>query len=757
MPDGDRGLVNRITTVLRRVTGRGGAAPTGAGEQAGDTTVTGTMTVNMINAWAKSIFELSSSRMDVYDEAEEMDDTVEEINVGLDKLASTTMAGREGSQETFTVHFAEDSDPRAEEIVDQLIRTTKLRDKSYTIIREGLLHGDKFIQPVVDKSLRIVRIMQMPVRSMHRNEDDTGLLLEGETEGEWAFEQRQEKTNRWLAGFYPWQIIHLRWNRRGEDKYGRSLLYPSRVSFKKLRAMEEALTINWLTRAFARLIFLLDHTNLSKKQRELRIKQFQESLLTTTMADGSTGKDPLTVVKDIFLSVGYHTDVSDDGKPVPELTDVKVADTSSAGYRDLSPIKYYLRKMLRPLRIPPAFLGIEDEVNAKATLNDQKDEYAAFIRWIQSWFSLYLVELFDLALLLQGIDPLKAKYEIVWPAPFKDDEFQGARTDMVRAQADKLRLEQGVIDQTWIATRRMGMSDEEWQEIQARIAEQAQNVATENGNGQDTAPQTEEFVQGGGVKGLLARAVRSLTEEGRPVTPGNITRFLLEQGGGKAEPTQSYRVATDAYRQGLQAIYDKWAAETSEALSDIDPDDSEEFNRKLEDALIVLLMLLHQHGASNLDKAFHLGYGGQEVGPDGLRQIQSEIENNYYYLETSLIDDIRQRIDRDIEEFQDELRSDRRDEAIALLLAMLATRKAQLDRYAGQYWHSLWSGWALREQQAEEKRIITWYLDPLARHCRDCPEYAGEYEDINALLAATGGVLPGQGTECDGNCRCWLD
>lgn len=753
-------LINRITNALRRVTAGGGQSPTGAGEQTEDTSVRGTMTVNLINAWTKSIFELSSKRTDVYDEVEEMDDTVEEISVGLDKLASTALSGQ-GNQDhqAFSVQFAEDSDPRAAQMIDDLLQQCRLREKAYGILRESLLHGDKFLQPVVDRRMRIVRVMQMPVRSMHRNEDDTGLLKEGSTEGDWAFEQRYEKTKQFIAGFYPWQIIHLRWNRRGESAYGRSLMYSSRASFKKLRAMEEALTINWLTRAFARLVFLLDHTNLSLKQRRLRIKEFQESLLTTKMADGSTGKDPLTVTKDVFLSVGYHTDISDDGKPVKELTEVKTVDTSSAGYRDLTPIKYYLRKMLRPLRIPPAFLGIEDEVNAKATLEAQKEEYAGFIRWIQRWFSGYLVELFDLALLLQGWDPLTVDYEIVWPAPFKDDELAQARVEFMRAQADALRLEQLVIDQTWIATKRLGMSDDEWLELQGRILGQAQDTAEQETGEPDEKDQVEEFINAGGVKGLLDWAEKYLAEEDLAVTPANVTRLLLEQGEDEESAVpRAYKTAAESYREGLQSIYDKWSVETAQTLADVDPEDGEEFQRKLEDALVVLLMLLHQHGESNLDKAYYLGYGGREVGADGLKVIQGEIENNYYYLDMHFRERVRERIDRDVEDIRDEQRADRKEEAIALILAILATRKAHLDLYTGQYWHATWAGWAQREQQkpAEERQTVDWNLDPMAKHCVDCLAFAGSYPDINALLAATGGVLPGLGTECDGRCRCWL-
>jgi hypothetical protein len=48
-------------------------------------------------------------------------------------------------------------------------------------------------------------------------------------------------------------------------------------------------------------------------------------------------------------------------------------------------------------------------------------------------------------------------------------------------------------------------------------------------------------------------------------------------------------------------------------------------------------------------------------------------------------------------------------------------------------------------------------MDPFARHCGQCPILAREYDSWQAMVNATGGVLPGMGTDCDGNCRCHLE
>lgn len=77
-------------------------------------------------------------------------------------------------------------------------------------------------------------------------------------------------------------------------------------------------------------------------------------------------------------------------------------------------------------------------------------------------------------------------------------------------------------------------------------------------------------------------------------------------------------------------------------------------------------------------------------------------------------------------------------------------------RHAGHVWHAGWTGAV--ERAKYEDGPVRWRVDPLAQHCTDCARYGGRiYRSIQELLATTGGILPGFGTECDGNCRCSLE
>lgn len=52
---------------------------------------------------------------------------------------------------------------------------------------------------------------------------------------------------------------------------------------------------------------------------------------------------------------------------------------------------------------------------------------------------------------------------------------------------------------------------------------------------------------------------------------------------------------------------------------------------------------------------------------------------------------------------------------------------------------------------------VTWVLDELAKHCSECPKYAGTYSSYRAMLRTTGGKVPRDiRLQCAGGCRCRL-
>lgn len=436
--------------------------------KADETTVAG-LNEQTIERLVQPFFTISTKRMDVYRDVDEMDGTVDEVATALDMLADNAVNAEGGGRAAFSVAYTENVSQTVKDAIEGVIDRTRWHEKAYEIARATLKFGDEFRQVIWDGNNNIVRLMHMPVESMIRNEDDYGLLKTGKTPGSWAFEQVWPKTNQYIAGFYPWEMLHIRWNKSGADPYGRSLLFTARTSWRKLQAMEEALVINWITRAFARLLFSLDVTGKSPKEAIKAIHDFKRSLQTRRIAKDVEGVEQLSVVKDIFIGKSFQ---EIGGRAYPGLTDAKVLDTSSTGYMQLGPIEYYRSKLLMDLRTPKAYLGLEKDINAKATLIQQDRRYARFLRWIQSVVTYEGIRpTIDLQLAMLGVDPTTVPYVISWPTPSWSDRLEDSEALLNYANAIEILKGQEVINNDYIARKLLRMSQVEWDQMKREMGQ----------------------------------------------------------------------------------------------------------------------------------------------------------------------------------------------------------------------------------------------------------------------------------------------
>jgi len=410
---------------------------------------------------AQMFVNISTKRLNIYLDAEEMDETVDEVTSALDILADNAVNSEQGAGQSFTVHYVDVPDALINNIEQMLVRT-RWAEKAYSFARQTLKYGDCFVQFVFDKQFNIVRLMDMPASTMRRSEDEQGLLLNGSKQGEFAFEQYINAGMRFVAGFYSWQLEHMRWNRVGGSKYGTSLLFTARTAWKKLQAMEEALVINWLTRAFARLLFIIDTTGKGPLESQQAIADFKKTLKTRQVATDTKGTQQISVVKDIYIAKSYR---EEGGRVQEGLTDVKVLDTSNTGFWNLSAIEYYQNKIITSLKVPKAHLGIERDINAKATLQQQDRRFARTVRRIQSMLSQSIQHTINLQLLMWGFDPNSVEYKIVWPAPSWEDEQEKAATTKDYVDAAAVALKLGLVDHNYVRANWMNMSQKQLKEL----------------------------------------------------------------------------------------------------------------------------------------------------------------------------------------------------------------------------------------------------------------------------------------------------
>jgi len=428
--------------------------------------------------------EMSSKRTAVYRDMEEIDATMPEGSRALDVLADNAVNAERGSSRYFVVVYRPGAEvlKGTQKLIENLLQRTMLREKAYPIARETIKYGDNFLQVVVSGEERIERLMYMPPASMRRNEDEFGLLKTGREKGEWAYEQYEPDTTKFIAGFLPWQIEHLRWNRSGESRYGVPLLNAARPAWKKLQAMEEALVINWLTRAFARLCFELDVTGKSEKEAQVYIQQFMQHLTTKNLSATAKGISRLIVAKDLAIGNAYGIQ---GGKAVPSLNKISVLDTANSGLINISPLEYWRNKFISATGVPKAHLGLEEDVNAKSTLEWQDARFVRSVQRIQSVMSECIGHVISLELALHGIEPKSVPFEIRWPSPAISDDLTRSQTLKNNADAGKVLNHMGLLDPEWLFTNVLGQTSQEYLDYSPQAAPKAPAAAGKAGGGDD--------------------------------------------------------------------------------------------------------------------------------------------------------------------------------------------------------------------------------------------------------------------------------
>lgn len=470
MPQRNPGLIRRISELFFRANPATGPQP---GDQ--NTTETGIVSEGLVSLYDRQ-FKFDVTRRATYKDVEEIDQASEEASVALDTITNNVTTSDDGVQMSFQV-FAKN--PKVKQILDNVVMICKLHQCVRPMVRNLVKYGDMFAEIIINDNWEIVNVKQLPPITMFRNEDLTGNLLLGEPRydkagrpingaEECAFEQKAEATGAMIATFWPWQIIHMRLNHDGFSPYGRSHLRVARVTYKKLKACEESLIVGRLTRDILKLVFYVDTTGLSPDQRRRALQDFQFSVMQRMHVDGRR-ENPFSVMTDFFVSSGW---IKLGQQVQPMQTKVDIIDPKNVGIHDITDIEYLHRKFTACLRVPRAHLGFEKDVNSKSTLTIQDVQYVRLLRDIQQIVGQSLKQLFDIALVLQDIDPEEAEYEISWPALNAVDQMNAAQSELFRAQAHAIYANApfDAIDGRWVQQHIFNMTDEEMDEVDERVA-----------------------------------------------------------------------------------------------------------------------------------------------------------------------------------------------------------------------------------------------------------------------------------------------
>jgi len=423
-----------------------------------------------------SAFEKPSSTLEAaYLDMRVMDDSVVEVSEPLNILSENAMSSDVEQEWPFIIRFVNQNDS-LDEMVSQLVHRTGIANTLVPLTREALLMGNEYRQIGVGNDLLVTRLMYLAPETMRVQTDEHGVLLSDCKAGDsdtWAYIQSINETVKGM--YYPWEIAHTKWGVRGGSLYGTPLFYTARWPWRKLVAMEDALVVNWLTRAFARLLFKIDVTGKSEKEAQDAIRLFRVNLERSRIGQSRAGQQSMQLIRDIFVGTGYHELM---GSVEPGLADVKVLDTSGSAFENMSPLEYYQNKILMAGRVPKAYLGMEADINAKATLAMQDRQYARTIASVQRAVGRTIHLVITVQMLLLGMDPRENMFTIQWHSASRADIVDLSLAQLRYSQAAQTWAQLGIIDNEYAATRFIGMSPAEFAQIVARIQQQAKEAPT---------------------------------------------------------------------------------------------------------------------------------------------------------------------------------------------------------------------------------------------------------------------------------------
>jgi len=289
--------------------------------------------------------------------------------------------------------------------------------------------------------------------------------------------------------------------------YGESIFDNSQFQAKVLIAMETALTILRLNRSIEKRKITVevglprDATKAIEKLKE-EFKRRKVSLDSFGSVD--TIPSQITSFEDVFIP-------QKDGKTFVDISNMNegMADTRSK----VEELKFVRDNLVAGLGVPPAFLGLEENIQAKATLSEENVLFARTIVNYQKFFTHQIQEL--LIKIYEIIDPEKAltvlnDVTITLPPP-KSLQFERESAYLINLANLVETLERIGVPKDW--SKKKYLTSINWTEVEQH------EISSKIDKTLKTVPTGDEGAEGMGLGGLGAGLMGGIPPMGGGIPP----------------------------------------------------------------------------------------------------------------------------------------------------------------------------------------------------------------------------------------------
>jgi hypothetical protein len=361
-------------------------------------------------------------------------------------------------------------------------------------IRNMCKYGDFFLQLDIHEKYGITNVVPLSAYDITRveGEDEVNphyvkFVLEG-----------GQNVHTYKAGkveneFENYEIAHFRLLSDSNFlPYGKSMVEGARKVWKQLSLMEDAMLIHRIMRAPEKRIFKIDIGNIPPNEVDNYMQRIINKMKKAPVIDKDTGDYNLkyniqNLTEDFFLPVRG----GDSG--------TEITEAPGLSYETVDDIDYLRNKMLAALKIPKAFLGYEEELNAKATLAAEDVRFARTIERIQRIVVSELTKIGIVHLYSQGYcdaDLVNFNLNLTNPSMIYEQEkieLWSSKIDLAGTMKDNKLLSTefmydkifGFSDQEKATVRQELIDDQKRQFRYEAIEQEGADPAAEGGSGED--------------------------------------------------------------------------------------------------------------------------------------------------------------------------------------------------------------------------------------------------------------------------------
>lgn len=264
---------------------------------------------------------------------------------------------------------------------------------------------------------------------------------------------------------HPWSVVHLRLTSFENiyHPYGRAILDGGRKAFKQLRLMEDAALIYRITRAPEKRKYKIPVGLIPPKEVPEYMQIIARMFKRQRFYNPTTGTfderySPMVQEDDFFLPQ----------RPDGTGPDIEVLP-GAENLDQIADIEYFKKKMVAPLKIPFARVGIGEgsgEANEKS-LSQSHAEFAKAVKWIQSEVAIGLqkIGIVHLALRGYGVDAIKG-FEIALASSSALEDLYRMETWQTRVAVMAELKDIGWFPKEWIVSRFTDLSPDEIEELE---------------------------------------------------------------------------------------------------------------------------------------------------------------------------------------------------------------------------------------------------------------------------------------------------